>query len=147
MEAEVIEKLKKQRGYIFEPIEDDYLFDLIKDTVEATIEVYQAHEIERVPFRGETTEEKVCFSLLRMRNFFQAIRHDRDFILEYRKKIIDNDVLDKAIRESFPKINYFIKVITDDLENGTLVSRELLEKNQETTYCLLECYEELVKKI
>ena len=146
MEAQVIEKLKA-KGYIFEDEEDNYLLDLIKDTVEATIEVYQAQEIERVPFDGNTTEEKVCFSLLRMRNFFQAIRHDRDFVLEYRKKIIGNDVLDKAIRESFPKINYFIKVITDDLENSPFPTKSEVARNEQLTYYLLECHEELMKKV
>jgi hypothetical protein len=147
MEAKVIEKLKKEKGYIFEAVEDDFLFDLIKDTIELTVEQYKEDQYKRVQFNGETDEEKVCFSLLRMRNFFQAIKHDKEFVMEYRKKVIGNDVLDKTIKEAFPKINHFIKIITNDLESSTFVSKEILERNQEMTYYLLDCYEELMKKV
>lgn len=147
MEEKVIEKLKAERGYIFENHEDDYLFDLIRDTMEATIEVYQEKQLKKLPFPGETTEQKICFSLLRMRNFFQAISHDRDFVVSYRKKIVENDNLLKAMKESFPKINFFIKVITDDLQKDSSVKPELLEQNQELTYHILDHYEQLSSKL
>lgn len=139
----IIEKLKTEKGYIFEPIEDDYLFDLIKDT----IDVYKSEQLKNLPFPGDTLENKISFSLLRMRNFFQATAHDRDFIAEYRSKSIKNDVLNKAIKEAFPKINYFIKVITEDLQNDSNVKRDLLERNQEVTYQILDHYENLTNKI
>lgn len=147
MEEQVIKKLKAERGYIFENHEDDYLFDLIRDTMEATIEVYQEEQLKKLPFPGETTEQKICFSLLRMRNFFQAISHDRDFVVSYRKKIVENDNLLKAMKESFPKINFFIKVITDDLQKDSSVKPELLEQNQELTYHILDHYEQLSSKL
>ena len=147
MEAQVIEKLKAEKGYIFEKHEDDYLFDLIRDTIDVSIEVYKAEQLKKIPFPGETMEQKVCFSLLRMRNFFQAIAHDRDFVVSYRKKIVENDELLKAMKESFPKINFFIKVITDDLQGDPKVKPELLEQNQELTYHILDHYEQLSSKL
>ena len=147
MEKQIIEILKTKKGYIFENHEDDYLFELIRDTMEATLEVYQEEQIKKLPFPGQTTEQKVCFSLLRMRNFFQAISHDRDFVLSYRKKIVENDNLLKAMKESFPKINFFIKVITEDLQSNPSVKPELLEQNQELTYHILDHYEQLSNKL
>jgi hypothetical protein len=147
MDQLIIEKLKTEKGYIFEHNEDDYLFDLIKDTIEVTVNVYKSEQLKKIPFRGNTIEDKISFSLLRMRNFFQAIAHDRDFIVEYRSKSIKNDKLNKAIKEAFPKINFFIKVITEDLQNDSTVKADLLERNQEVTYQILEHYEQLTNKI
>jgi len=138
--------LKEKYGWETSELTESQL-SLIQDVANASLEVYKSEMMTKCMFpKAETEEQKVQYSLFRMLHFLEATAHDKKFLLEYDKWGKGSE-LQKAMKEAFPKIGYFISLIKKRLVKSPNLNNDILETNDEMSYWLMECHEHITLQV
>lgn len=138
--------LKTKYGWDLEQMTEEEL-KVVEDVANATLEVYKHEKQELFTFpKAKTTEEKVQYSLFRMKHLMEAASIDKKFLLEYGKWDKGSKI-EAAMRKSFPLIGAFIKLINDKIKSSPNITPEQLEMNDEMSYYILEVHEHLTKQV